>query len=269
MNTRHDTRRQVTVAVSAALAVVGAFIGSGAAGGTPVQDAAGGALAADATPVAPGGGAFGIWSVIYVGLLAYAVWQALPGQRTAERHRRLGYWLAASLLLNAAWILSIQLDLLPLSVPVIAALLAVLVVAFRIALATRTKSVVEAVVTDGTIGLYLGWVTIATAANVTALLVATGFDGFGIGADAWAVVVLLVAAAVGMATAVGGRGRLAPAASLAWGLVWVAIARLTYGPLSTPAAIAALAAAAAVVLTAVVVRLRANRTPAQVPRTAD
>jgi len=269
MDTERDTRRQVTVAVSAALAVLGAFVGSGAAGGTPIQDAAGGALAADATPVAPGGGAFGIWSVIYAGLLAYAVWQALPAQRIAERHRRLGYWIAASLLLNAAWILSIQLDLLLLSVPVIAALLAVLVVAFRIALRSRPSGVVDAVLTDGTIGLYLGWVTIATAANVTALLVAAGFDGLGIGPDAWAVLVLLVAAVVGVATAVGGRGRLAPAASLAWGLVWVAIARLTYGPLSTPAAVAALAAAAAVVLTAVIVRLRANPTPARVARTAD
>ena len=104
-NTRNDLARQLTVAVSAVLAVIGSFIGSGAAGGQPVQDAAGGALAADATLIAPGTGAFSIWSLIYFGLLAYAVWQFLPAQRTAERHRRLGYPVAASLLLNAAWIL--------------------------------------------------------------------------------------------------------------------------------------------------------------------
>ncbi|NUT57378.1 MAG: tryptophan-rich sensory protein, partial [Agromyces sp.] len=107
-----DLARQLTVAVSALLAVIGSFIGSGAAGGTPVQDAAGGALAADATLLAPGSGAFSIWSLIYFGLLAYAVWQFLPSQRTAERHRRIGYLVAASLLINAAWILSIQFDLL-------------------------------------------------------------------------------------------------------------------------------------------------------------
>ena len=67
-----DLARQLTVAVSAVLAVIGSFIGSGAAGGTPVQDAAGGALAADATLIAPGSGAFSIWSLIYFGLLAYA-----------------------------------------------------------------------------------------------------------------------------------------------------------------------------------------------------
>ena len=122
--TKADLGRQIGVAVSAVLAIVGSFIGSGAAGGTPIQDAAGGALAADATLIAPGGGAFGIWSIIYLGLVAYAVWLFFPSQRASERQRRLGVLAMASLLLNAAWILSIQFDMLWLSVPVIVMLLA-------------------------------------------------------------------------------------------------------------------------------------------------
>ena len=143
MNEPRDTLRQAVVLVSAIIAVVGAFIGSGAAGGTPIQNAAGGALAADATPIAPGGPAFAIWTPIYVGLLAYAVWQSLPKQRTDERQRRLGYPIAASLILNATWILSIQFGFLTASVPIIAALLAVLIWAFRITLDTRPKNVVK------------------------------------------------------------------------------------------------------------------------------
>src|ERR1700712_5282102 len=118
MTSPRDLPRQLTVLVSAIIAIVGAFIGSGAAGGTPIQDAAGGALAADATPIAPGGPAFAIWSVIYAGLIAYAVWQLLPAQRRDPRQRTLGYPIAASLILNAAWILSVQFGLLGLSVPV-------------------------------------------------------------------------------------------------------------------------------------------------------
>lgn len=251
-----DTLRQIIVLVSAVIAVVGSFIGSGAAGGIPIQDAAGGALAADATPIAPGGPAFAVWTPIYAGLLAYAVWQSLPKQKTDERQRRLGYPVAASLILNAAWILSIQFDLLALSVPVIALLLAVLVWAFRITLASRPKNLVETIVADGTIGLYLGWVSIATAANITALLVAAGFRGFGIGADAWAVVIIAVAGLVGILVALRGQGRLAPAASLAWGLAWVAIARLTGDLLSTPTAIAAIIAVVAVLALTVVLRVR-------------
>jgi len=253
--TRSDLARQLTVAVSAVLAVIGSFIGSGAAGGQQVQDAAGGALAADATLIAPGTGAFSIWSVIYFGLLAYAVWQFLPGQRTDARHRRLGYPVAASLLLNAAWILSIQFDLLWLSVPVIVALLIVLIAAFRICLAMPPKNALDAIVTDGTVGLYLGWVIVATAANITAALTATGWDGWGIPPETWAVIVVAVAGLIGIALAVWDRGRIAPMLSLGWGLAWIAVARLTDEPASTVVGVTAIIAAAAVVLVTVAVRV--------------
>ncbi|WP_159603923.1 tryptophan-rich sensory protein [Agromyces humi] len=253
--TRNDLARQLTVAVSAVLAVIGSFIGSGAAGGQQVQDAAGGALAADATLIAPGTGAFSIWSVIYFGLLAYAVWQFLPGQRTDARHRRLGYPVAASLLLNAAWILSIQFDLLWLSVPVIAALLIVLIAAFRICLAMPPKNALDAIVTDGTIGLYLGWVIVATAANVTAALTATGWDGWGIPPETWAVIVVAVAGLIGIALAVWDRGRVAPTLSLGWGLAWIAVARLTDEPSSTVVGVTAIIATVAVVVVTVAVRV--------------
>lgn len=255
-----DTVRQATVAVSAIIALVGSFVGSGAAGGTPIAEAAGGALTASSTQVAPGGPAFAIWSVIYTGLIAYAVWQLLPAQRSAERHRALGYPIALSLVLNAAWILSIQFDALPLSVPIIAALLAVLVWAFFRALAHRPTSRVDAFITDGTIGLYLGWVTVATVANTAALLMAAGFTGFGLAPEAWSVALSLIAGVIAALTAVRGRGRIAPALASTWGLAWIAVARLT-GPLfSTPTAVAALVAVVLVIATVVVARSRAGWT---------
>ncbi|ROQ41615.1 TspO/MBR related protein [Frondihabitans sp. PhB188] len=261
-----DRIRHITVAVCAVLAIVGSFIGSGAAGGTPIAEAAGGALAADATLVAPGTGAFQIWGIIYVGLLAYAVWQFVPAQATAERHRRLGWWVAASLLLNAAWILSIQFDQLWLSVPVIVVLLVVLGITFRIAYSTVSTNPLDAVFTDGTIGLYLGWVCVATVANVTAWLVDLGFDGLGIAPEAWSAAVVIVAGLVGVLLAVVGNGRLTPAISLSWGLVWIAIARLSGAPQSTPTAVAALVVVAGVlVVTAVFRGRRPSRHPARVP----
>lgn len=264
--TRSDIVRQLTVAVSAVLAVIGSFIGSGAAGGTPVQDAAGGALAADATLIAPGGGAFSIWTLIYLGLLVYAVWQFLPSQREEPRHRRLGYPIAASLLLNAAWILSIQFDLLWLSVPVIAVLLVVLIIAFRICQTSPPTSNVDAVVTDGTVGLYLGWVCVATAANITAALVAAGFDGWGIAPEVWSVAVIAVAGIIGIALAIWDRGRIAPTLALGWGLAWVAIARLTDAPESVATGIAAIVAVVAVVIATVWARVASGAGPV---RTAE
>lgn len=247
--------KRIAVAVSAVVAVIGAYVGSGAAGGTPIQDAAGGTLSASSTAIAPDGPAFSIWSVVYAGLIGYAVLQLF---RTAndERHERLVVPAVLSLLLNAAWILSVQFGFLWASEPIIVALLVVLIWTFTILRRTPSRGVVEAILTDGTFGLYLGWVCVATAANTAAVLTAAGFRGFGLGQDPWGVVAAAVAGLVGVLIALWGRGRLAPMASVAWGLAWVAVARFE-GPLvSVPTAVAAVVAAAAVVVVTVVVRAR-------------
>jgi hypothetical protein len=251
------------VVLSAVIAVVGAVVGSGFAGGTPIQDAAGGALRASATPIAPAGGAFSIWSVIYLGLVIYAIWQALPRQHSAERQRVIGYWVAASLILNAAWILSIQFDLLAASLPVIVVLLIVLIRTFLLCVGSRPTGWFEAVVVDGTIGLYLGWVCVATAANAAAVLAVAGFTSAPV---AWAIAIVIAAGVIGILLAVRDNGRIAPMLSLAWGIAWIAIGRLTGAPHSAAIGTTAIISAAAVVIATVIVRLRqprgaAGRTP--------
>lgn len=254
-----DTVRQVVVLVTSVLAIVAAFIGSGAFVGTPIQEAAGGWLDADSTLIAPGQRAFSIWSVIYTGMLAYAIWQLLPAQRTDARHRRIGYAVAASLVLNALWIGVVQLDLLGLSLPVIVVLLAVLSWLFVQLRRMPPKNLVDTVVTDGSIGLYLGWVVVATAANATAVLAAAGFTGWGLADETWAVIVIAAAAAVGVGLAIWGRGRIAPMLSLCWGLSWVAVARLTDEPESTTTGIAAIIAVVVVVVVTLGMRFASMR----------
>ncbi|MGQ7296878.1 tryptophan-rich sensory protein [Quadrisphaera sp. KR29] len=263
-----DTARATAVAVSAVVALVGGFLGSGAVVGTPIDQAAGGALSASATLVAPAGPAFGIWSVIYAGLLALAVFQLLPSQRHDARQRATGWWVVASLLLNAAWILVAQAGSVTGALVVITALLAVLVVAFarlRTTTATaaagrgpgRPASGLQLLLLDGTLGLYLGWVSIATVANAAAALVAVGgLPVTGALATALAVVVLVVAAGIGWLLAVGGRGRLAPALSLAWGLAWIAVGRWSGQPEAPVVSVVAVVAAVAVLAAPLVVRAR-------------
>ena len=256
---RVELVRQIAIVLCTIAAIAGSLIGSGALGGTPIAEAAGGALSASATPIAPAVPAFSIWSVVYAGLIAYAIWQLLPAHRSDPRQRRLAAPIAASLLLNAAWILSVQADLLAVSGIVIVVLLVVLAIAFRICLVTRPTTRVEAIVVDGTIGLYLGWVCVATAANITSTLAASGFTGWGLSPDAWAVTILAIAALVGIGLAIGGRGRIAPALSLCWGLAWVAVARLTGEPHSAAAGIAAIVGVIAVLAATAAWRLRHRR----------
>lgn len=259
MRQPRDVLRQIVVISTAVFAVIASFVGSGAAGGTPIQDAAGGALAADATLIAPATPAFSVWSVIYLGLLAYAVWQALPRQTSAERHRRLGYWVAASLVLNGLWILSIQYDLLGLSVPIIVVLLAVLIQTFRQAVQYPPAGALDAALTDVPIGLYLGWVCVATAANITAWLVAIGFTGFGLPPEVWSVTVIVVAVAAGVLLALVSRGRFSQSLTLAWGLSWLAVGRLAGEPASVVTGVAAIVGVVVVLTVTAALRVRASR----------
>lgn len=85
-------------------------------------------------------------------------------------------------------------------------------------------------------------------------------DGLLLGAMAWAVILLAVAAAIGSIVAVAGRGRFAYAAALVWGLAWVAVARLSGADSSTVVAVAAATAAVVVALSTAVARVQASRT---------
>lgn len=257
MTQRNDLVRQVTVLVVAVAAVIAATIGSGAFGGTPIAEAADGALSASSTPVAPGGPAFAIWSVIYLGLLVCAVWQALPAQRTNPRVRSIGWLMAASMVGNAAWILVVQAGWLTVSVVVIVGLLMVLVVILERLLDSPPASRWEAVVVDGTFGLYLGWVTIATIANITAALSAADVGDLGLGGTGWSVVLLVAAATIGVAFAVHTRGWFSVNLALGWGLAWVAVARWQ-GPLEN-STVAACAAVAAVITLAAPAAVRLTR----------
>lgn len=250
--TSSDMTRLVVVSVSLVLCILGSMLGAGVFGGPAVSEAAGGALSADATLISPAGPAFSIWSVIYVGLAIYAVWQWFPGQRTAALHRSIGWWVVASLLLNAGWLLVVRAGWLALSVLVIAALVLVVgVVVARVA-DIGPESKADLVVTGGTFGLYAGWASVAVCANVAAWLVDLGLEpSFGVG-ESLAVLVLVVAGVVGLVLARRTRGNIAIALALSWGLAWIAYGRLADEPDSTVTGVAALVVAVVVLVGTVV-----------------
>ena len=257
--TTADRVRAIVVLVAVPATLLGAALGSGLLGGGTAEGVGEGAFASNATPLAPGGPAFSIWSVIYLGLTAYGIWQVLPRNHADPRQRQMGWLALASLVLNAAWILASLANAVALTVVIIVALLLSLIAIFEVLRRIRPRSFVETVVVDGTFGLYFGWVCVATVANVAAWLADMGLriEAF----DVPAAIVLAVVGAIGVAIALRGRGRIGPMLSIAWGVSWIAIARATDEPASMTVAVVAAIVAAIVVATTIAVRARSHRQP--------
>ena len=143
--------------------------------------------------VIPAGYVFSIWGLIYLLLGAFTIWQALPRNREDATLRSLGYLPALTGALNTAWVLLWHYEVFALTVPVMVALLLTLI-AIHLRLWARRDAL------HGTAywtvrapwSVYLGWITVATIANVAQSLAAFGFDGFGIEPSLIAAAVLLV-----------------------------------------------------------------------------
>ena len=243
-----DLVRQIAVISALVFMLIAAMVGVGVFGGTPIAEAQGGALSASATLLAPATPAFSIWSVIYTGLAAYTIWQALPAQRPSTRQRAMGWWIALSMVLNGLWIVTVQFWTIWGTTIVIFVLLAALCVTFQRAVATRMPraGITDSLLIDGVTGLHLGWVAVASVANVAAWLTAVGPTDWADHAQAWGLAVIVVVAIIGLAVAWASGWRIAPGLALAWGLVWIAVGRLADQPRSEAIGIAAIVAAVAV-----------------------
>lgn len=249
-------RDQLIVTLAAVLWVVGTLIGTGLVGGTGGVEEQGEGLFSDSTTlIAPHGPAFSIWSVIYLFLAAYVVWQWLPGGAGSERARRTRLPAAASLALNGLWLLVVFAGWVWLSVVVIAGIAASLGVILRRTAGEPDEGLLPRVLTSVTFGIYLGWVCVATCANVASWLVGLGVPPDGGTSTAVSVAVLVVV--VGLAWFLLGRApdqlfRGAFAAAVTWGVAWVAVGRfvgdLRSDTVGYAAAVAALGVAALGVL---------------------
>ena len=154
----------------------------------------------------PAGYVFAIWGVIYIGWIAFAIYQALPGQKESPRLRKLGYLFAISGLFNAAWLFCWHYNQFGLSVLVMLGLLGLLIASYLRLDVARTKvGNAEKWCVDVPFSTYLGWISVATIANVTDWLYLVNWNGFGIAPEIWAVIMLIIAAALGVAMAVTRR----------------------------------------------------------------
>lgn len=259
-------RDQLLVTLAAVVWVVGTLIGTGVLGGGGVEEQGDGSFSDDATLIAPDGPAFSIWSVIYAFLALYVVWQWLPRAAESPWATRTRWPAAASLALNGAWLLVVFAGWVLGSVLVIAGIAASLGVVLRRTAGLPDEGWLPRLAVSVTFGLYLGWVCVATCANVALWLVGLGVPAEGV-ASTWTTVgVLLVVVALAgfLLTRTDDRVvRTALAAAVTWGVVWVAVGRLSGEPANATVGYAAVVAAVLVVALWVVTTLRRPGSPAR------
>ncbi|MBI5962346.1 MAG: tryptophan-rich sensory protein [Chloroflexi bacterium] len=154
----------------------------------------------------PAGYVFAIWGIIYIGWIAFTIFQFRLSQKESPRLRRLGYLFALSGAANAAWLFTWHYNFFGLGVLVMLSLLGLLIASYLCLNVNRSSaSGAEWWSVDLPFSVYLGWITVATVANVTDWLYLIGWNGFGIAAPAWAVIMIAVASLLGLLMALTRR----------------------------------------------------------------
>ena len=150
----------------------------------------------------PAGYVFSIWGLIYLALLGFVIYQALPGQRQNPTLRKIGYWFAISSLANSIWIFLWHYEAFIWSVVIMLVLLVSLIqIYLRLDIGRREVSLLERILVHIPFSIYLGWVTVATIANITSYLEYVNWNGWGLAPEIWAVIMLAVAFVVSAAMA--------------------------------------------------------------------
>ena len=146
----------------------------------------------------PAGFTFSIWGVIYLLLLVFVVFQALPSQRNNQRIADVSLLFKINCVANAVWIVVWHYDLLALSVLVMLLILGTLIMIYRSLLKSINDArMIEHAALYLPFSLYTGWITLATIANLSAWQIASGWDDVGLSATQWTLLKLALAGAIG------------------------------------------------------------------------
>jgi hypothetical protein len=178
----------------------------------------------------PAGFTFSIWGVIYLGLLLFVIYQALPAQRSNGLIASISRPFQINCAANASWIVVWHYNLVALSLLIMLIIFATLVVIYRRLLSSIDSATIPMhVALYLPFSLYTAWVTVATIANASILQNAYGWDGLLIAPVSWALLKLAMAGAIA-ATMVIRFGDAVFVLVVAWAAYGISVMQL-----STPA----------------------------------
>ncbi len=145
----------------------------------------------------PAGFTFSIWGVIYLALLAFVTWQALPAQRNNRQIARISPWFKINCIANAAWLIAFHYDQLVLSMLLMLVVLATLIRIYRILIAEIDAApFLQHLVLYLPFSIYIGWIVAATIANASILQTAFDLNTAGLDPVSWTLLKLALAGAI-------------------------------------------------------------------------
>ena len=189
-------------------------------------------------------------------LVVFAVYQALPSKRQQPFLAKIHLLFILSSILNIVWLILWHYDQIALSVVLMFALLATLIAIYlRLNIGKTAVSWKEKACVHLPFSVYLGWITVASIANVAAALVSAQWNGFGLTSELWSILVIAVALLITLTVLIT-RKDYAYALVLIWALIGIAIKQNAYPNIVLTAEVSAIIIAVALVTVAVVSRLK-------------
>jgi len=146
----------------------------------------------------PAGYVFSIWGLIYLGLLAYSIYQLLPSQRSNPDLDHIAGLYVLTSIFNIAWLFLWHYERFTLTIfMMVGLLLSLIAIYLRLGIGLKIASDSMRWFVHLPFSIYLGWISVATIANASQLLFYLGWQGGGIAPQIWAIIMLAVAIIVG------------------------------------------------------------------------
>lgn len=156
----------------------------------------------------PTGLTFSIWGVIYLLLACYTFYQfgffhknRTDPEEKDELLNKIGLYFSISSITNTAWIFFWHYQMIPISMLLMLVLLFCLIT-IVLSIKKMRLDITETFFIRIPFSVYFGWITVATIANATILLVSLNWNGLGISASVWAAIIIVIGMVIGVTTAI-------------------------------------------------------------------
>ncbi len=191
--------------------------------------------------ITPANYAFAIWGLIYIGLIAYGIYQLRPAQRRDPTLQRVSILLIVACVAQITWVYLFTMRLFWLSVVAMLVILLALISAY-LQLGVGKIQVLRdrRWLAHIPFSIYLGWISVATIVNIASALYSSNWDGWGINGTYWTAIMLVVATIIAAIVAIK-RADIAFTCVFIWAYVAIAVRHLNNPTISVTAIASAIA----------------------------